>query len=119
MLYKEVSAHYINNMDQNAFEQTLRLIDTAGLAVAESNYSEQSFGSWYISIHSSPGLRIVWDGRDGWLYVQQKSDQLHPLNSSISIWRDLWFTKESGNQTPKVVVEKLRELQLQIRTPRI
>ena len=100
-------------MSQRLFQRTRDLLTAAGLSVEDAQCSPESFGSWYITVATTPRRRIVWDGKDGWLYVQQQEEELRSSGSSSAgteTWDDLWIARDQADQTPEIAVAKLREL---------
>ena len=91
-------------MDKQAFETTRRLVEAAGLEILDSRYDRQSFGSWFITAQTIPPLRIVWDGRDSYLYVQQESFE---LAHGSPLWNDCWMSKNPADQNPENAAAQL------------
>lgn len=87
-------------MQESAFESIRELLLERGLVVSESRYDQRSFGSWYIYIATTPRLGLVWDGRDGWLYVRREGH---------GHWDDLWVGREARDHTPDAAVTALIE----------
>lgn len=94
-------------MDEAAFQSTCDLLSTNGFQVVEARYDGHSFGSWFVSVQTSPQCRIVWDGKDGWLYVDRVTEKTH---GGSPVWESLWIASEPHDQTPMACVSKLSEL---------
>jgi hypothetical protein len=88
-------------MDEGDFRAIQVLLRENGLALGLARYHPEAFGSWYVEVVAAPPLRIVWDGRDGWLLVQVKTSEV--FNGS-DVWRDIWIEKECSQQTPERAV---------------
>ena len=91
-------------MDERDFHAIQALLRENGLALGLARYHPEAFGAWYVEVVVAPPLRIVWDGRDGWLLVQVKTSEV--LNGS-DVWRDIWIEKERSQQTPERAVAKV------------
>ena len=85
-------------MHEAAFRSVEALLLERRLVVDESRYDQRSFGSWYVYVATSPRLGLIWDGRDGWLYLRREND---------GQWDDLWVGREAHEQTPTVAVDTL------------
>ncbi len=94
-------------MDQVVFEMTQQLLQQAGFVIDEARFDREDFGSWFVCVHSNPRLRVVWDGKDGWLCVQRETSQIF---SGLRVWDDLWVGRERCEQTPEIAVNKVIEL---------
>ena len=53
--------------------------------VREASYSDRSFGSWYVTVDSRPPRRIVWDGKECWLLVEQETADLF---NGLRLWKE-------------------------------
>ena len=92
-------------MNKSEFEATLRLLTSAGFE-STHEYNRKVFGSWYIEVASTPLLRVVWDGKDGWLILQERTDETF---NDQPVWKDMNVIKHSAEQTPEhalALVEK-------------
>ena len=87
-------------MSKNEFDDTCEQLVTARYGIVESNYNDSAFGSWYIIIDTIPNRRIVWEGRDNMLIVEEKAEEL--FNGS-PIWKTT-FT------SPRLQHEKIPDL---------
>jgi hypothetical protein len=94
-------------MNVDAFESAEHLLTRAGFAVTEAHYHAQDFGSWDVVAEATLRVRIVWDGRDGWLIVQRQSDE---SPNSPPEWTDVWIERDRARQTLANAILKLREL---------
>jgi hypothetical protein len=94
-------------MDQNAFEITRQLLQEAGFVIDETDFDCEDFGSWFVCVRSNPRFRIVWDGRDGLLLVQRETSK---NRSGLRVWEDTWAGRCTGNQSPKIAVDKVKKL---------
>jgi hypothetical protein len=59
-------------VNKDSFRRAVDLLRELGYTVAEHKYMRRSFGSWHVTIDATPQLRIVWDGKEGWLRVDRK-----------------------------------------------
>jgi hypothetical protein len=95
-------------MDRSDFDLTQRLLMDRGLVIEEATYKCEVFGSWWVTVRSNPPFRILWDGRDGWLYVQRRSE--HQDNPwGLTDWDDMWIEREQDGQTPQAAIERLED----------
>ncbi|MGA9753049.1 MAG: hypothetical protein WBS54_14800 [Acidobacteriota bacterium] len=93
-------------MDRAAFDATCQLLTGAGVEIEEARYDEQVFGSWFVSVRIKPGLRMVWEGRDHWLFVQRRGSRLF---RGEPVWEDLWVATMAAEQTLADAVARLTE----------
>ena len=77
-------------MDRSAFNRMSSLLQTREAVISEARYDARAFGSWFIVVDTRPPLRVVWDGKDGWLYVQRRADEIHTGNQ---VWENLRILK--------------------------
>jgi hypothetical protein len=68
-----------------------------GFREVESRHDEAAFGSWLIVVDDPP-VRVVWDGKEHWLVVQQQTGDE---------WADMWLAREEADQTSNAVAEQL------------
>jgi len=88
------------------FGDLRRLLTDAGSVVADSSYSPESFGSWWILLRGQTSHRLVWDGKDQWLILQR---QAGPSDLGESMWEDLWVKKDARQSTNEDLVQLIRE----------
>lgn len=93
-------------MNKQEYFKTRALLEGI-VKVCEAQYDAGAFGSWYLTVATKPRLRIVWDGKDGWLTVQQETDDVF---AGMNVWIDLWIAKDRSNQTPERAVDELNKL---------
>jgi hypothetical protein len=76
-----------------------------GFEIRETR-SAQAFGSWYIRAtwHGRP-VRVVWDGRDGALVIEEPS-----LSGRPDDWGDRWVAGDGYSSKPGDLKEGLRSL---------
>ena len=92
-------------MDHVAFETTKQLLNQSGFIIDEARFDHESFGSWFIYVGSNPRLRIVWDGKDGWLIIQRETSKIF---NGLRIWEDLWVGRELCEQNPEIAADKVK-----------
>jgi hypothetical protein len=69
------------------FEASCELLRELDITIEEARSTPESFGSWFIRATAKGKLiRIVWDGRDGALIIQEPSPRGAP-----SDWGDRWI----------------------------
>jgi len=78
-------------MNHNAFDQTKSKIKKEHGKIKEAKFHESSFGSWYITIEAKPDCRLVYDGKENWLLVEQKTDKIF---NGIPVWSEVWIAHE-------------------------
>lgn len=94
-------------MTEEDFEQTCQLLRRKGFELGKSSYHRESFGSWYISVIQQPTMRIVWDGKDGWVIIQHETgEQLQGL----MVWKDMWVGRKRHEQTVDFIVSMIQGL---------
>ncbi len=95
-------------MDRSKFQATLKATEAHGFQANESHFAGGAFGSWHVIIATSPCLRILWDGKDRWLHIQQETTRTF---AGTVIWEDLAIAREAFEQTPEWAVAKLGEIE--------
>jgi hypothetical protein len=91
-------------MNESDLKTIRDLVEAAGLRVSDSRYEFHAFGSWYLTVATSPPRRITWDGKDGWLYIQQETEEI--VHGSHT-WTDVWIGKKEIDHTPERAVSEL------------
>jgi hypothetical protein len=91
-------------MNRSDFIEVQSDLSRAGLQVEDARYDRRAFGSWYVTIAMAPRMRIVWDGRDRWLYVQRETERMF---AGMSVWNDLWIARDAARQTSEQAVAAL------------
>ena len=86
------------------FERTVEHLRAAGVSLGESR--QGPFGSWLISLAVAPALRIVYDGRDGALYVE--AEVPNPITRSS--WTHVWTAASQDACDPARVVREVQSL---------
>ena len=94
-------------MDANIFESAKLLLSEEGFQVTQARYHAREFGSWYIVANATPPVRILWDGKDGWLVVQTQSDE--SLKSPPE-WVDAWIERDRERQTLANLIRRIHDL---------
>jgi hypothetical protein len=92
-------------MNQSDFQRLQQLLSVNGFPILEANYSRDSFGSWHVTLSTTPRRRVIWDGKDGWLILQEKTEERF---GDDFVWRDLWIERTPADQTCEPAVEALR-----------
>jgi hypothetical protein len=87
------------------FELTCELLHGHGFTVADSAYDPACFGSWWVSVVHTPPLRIVWDGKDGWVSVQRATGERFQGRPA---WEDMWVGRARETQAVELVVSKVQ-----------
>jgi hypothetical protein len=91
-------------VNKTMFDKALSLVRAANFAVIASEYSVNSFGSWYVTVDTQPKRRLVWDGKEGWYVVEEQQ----PNESSITKeWKDLWMERSPRAESLAIGVRKL------------
>ncbi len=91
-------------MDQ---DEVLELLRKEGLAVRDSTFHAEAFGSWWIELATEPSLRLVWDGKEGWAIVQTFSE----VPSRKNRWDDRWIGRDRHQAPAEIVRRALEQLQ--------
>ena len=94
-------------MTKEDFELTRELLRGHGFTVEGAACDPAHFGSWWVSVAHKPPLRIVWDGKDGWVVVQRETGERF---QGRPVWEDVWIGRDRETQTVALVVSKVQEL---------
>lgn len=102
------------------FERTRALLKERGFTEDELDpYTGQSFGSWYVTVVHQPRLRIIWDGKDGWMIIQRETNRPYHWDPLRKEWDVLWVAKrpEEDAAAEEVVnaLESLRDFASDVR----
>jgi hypothetical protein len=95
-------------VDRPELEKTEQLLAEAGLSTSSQGVDGSAFGSWWVVVNVDPPMRIVWDGKDGWLIVQRQTTELF---TDQPVWKDIWVGRDVADRRPEravaVVVEEM------------
>src|SRR6266511_2864645 len=59
------------------FQKTRALLVDRGFAEDDVQaYTGEAFGSWLVTLRTSPRLRIIWDGKDEWAIIAAELSSL-------------------------------------------
>jgi len=84
-------------MSEPDFDASCGLMRDLGFVLQDSKSTPEAFGSWYIcAAVNGKSLRLVWDGRDGALIIQEPS-----LSGLDGDWSDRWIAGQRYSQKPK------------------
>lgn len=95
-------------MNENDFKTASLLLAQEIAPITQAKYEEKIFGSWYVELATQPPLRLIWDGRDGWLRIERHTDKKF---NDLDVWDEIWVDeKPKDNQTAiqKALVEMKR-----------
>jgi hypothetical protein len=83
------------------FRRARKLLAKAGYRILNSDYDYWTFGNWFIDVQADdmPLQRVLWDGRDKWLYVQ--------FFGSRDLWWDMVVIKERRCQSAEEVMRQI------------
>lgn len=95
---------YVTEMSIDAFGQAVKAVKDAGLVIKEQVYQEKAFGSWYVVIATTPSLRLVWDGKEGWYVVEEETGEKF---NGFQQWKELWIEQDPNPQSIQIGVNKL------------
>jgi len=87
-------------MTEDDFHVLQHLLKSHDLIVTNAHYDRSTFGSWEVQVTTSPPLRVLWDGKERWLILQQESEQVF---AGARVWKDLWIA-EAKSQTPEAAI---------------
>lgn len=93
-------------MNHEAFEETKKQILASGVSVADARYLPATFGSWHIAIQTDPRSRIVWDGKDKWLVVEEETTEMF---NGLRVWKERWLVRNPNVEDMKTGIRKLPE----------
>lgn len=88
------------------FRETQRLLTERAIVIAKARYDRECFGSWEVCVAATPQLRVLFDGKDGWLFVQRLIQG--PPHGQV--WEEIWTERQPSNGTPAQAVDKLAQL---------
>lgn len=77
-------------MSSKEYDDAMKQLLGAGYNIVKSEYNDSAFGSWFITVNTTPSRRITWEGREKILRVEEETEEL--LNGS-PIWKTLVTTK--------------------------
>jgi hypothetical protein len=60
--------------NRNDFIRLQQRLQDAGLAIDEAEYWQTLFGSWHVTVKTNPRRRVMWDGKEGWLLLQEETE---------------------------------------------
>jgi hypothetical protein len=89
------------------FLLTCELLEKQSQRIVDARYEPEAFNSWCVIVGGTPRLSIVWNGKDGWLEIQQETERIY---GGQKMWDTVWVAKEARKRTdiPELAVEKLR-----------
>ena len=91
-------------MDQAEYHRATQLLVERGVSLQSHEYNERSFGSWCLVASTQPPRRIVWDGKEQWLVVEEETAEQF---NGLPVWRELWLKR---NANPKNIEQALSVL---------
>ena len=74
-------------MNQAEYHRATQLLSARGVSVQDQEYSERRFGSWYFVASTQPPRRLVWDGKERRLLVEEQTAEQF---NGLPVWRELW-----------------------------
>lgn len=86
------------------FEAVKDLLSQQGQVIDKARYESRSFGSWTVQVSARPPLRLVWDGKEQWLMVQQETDE---VRAGVRVWKTLWSAESQSKRNPEDAVAAL------------
>jgi hypothetical protein len=94
-------------MTEADFDTMAADLAECGYLVSDSRYDGAAFGSWWIVVESGVArFRVIWDGRDRWLLLQQERAHNSPSDPE---WLDVWVERLVEGQTSAGVLAQLAE----------
>jgi hypothetical protein len=93
-------------MNETDFQQMQILLKQQGRIVNGAEYSPEFFGSWWLSVATTPQLRVIWDGKEGMVVIQEKTDEMY---GNSPIWKTLWTSRDPKDQVLSCVLAKFQE----------
>ena len=73
------------------FEDTRNQLVAAGFNIIKQEYNDSDFGSWHITLNTIPNRRIIWEGIDCVLRVEEETNEF--FNESL-VWKTILITKK-------------------------
>jgi hypothetical protein len=91
-------------MNHAEYQRATQLLVERGIHVQSLEYSERSFGSWYLVASTQPPRRLVWDGKEKWLVVEEETEERF---NGLPVWRELWLERNTKPQSIELAVTVL------------
>ncbi|MFI5042955.1 MAG: hypothetical protein ACHQNA_14110 [Acidimicrobiales bacterium] len=93
--------------NRDAFEAIVARLTAHGLEVGHASFTPEVFGSWRVEVSGRRSLRVVWDGRDEWLIIQQEAAA---RLDETPTWDDVWIARNPEDQSAERAVQKVLEI---------
>jgi len=91
-------------MNREAFELVKSKVIAEHITIKDAAYHQSSFGSWYITIKTDPDFRLVYDGKENWLLVEQETEEIF---NGMSIWSEVWIARDPTDMDLLTGIAKL------------
>jgi|GEM_PF-5466092 hypothetical protein len=91
-------------MNKETFDHVFKEVTNANYPIEISDYNEQAFGSWHITLNTSPRRRLVWDGKEHWLVVEE---EISKTFSGLNKWKDIWIDRHPRNDSVQIGIKLL------------
>jgi hypothetical protein len=82
--------------------------EAARFAVLKFAWDGQAFGTWFVVLKKRRVFRVLWDGRNGWLFVQLDPNA-HGTRTSEK-WQDQWVARSSNEQTVEKAIAEMERI---------
>ena len=80
------------SMSCTDYHRVVEHLDSLGVGISMQEYSEQTFGSWFVVTSTSPARRLVWEGKERWYVVEEETTQHF---NGLPVWHELWISRGS------------------------
>ena len=92
-------------MNKETFDHVFKVVTNANYPVEINEYDEKAFGSWYITLKTAPKRRLVWDGKEQWLLVEEQTSETF---NGMNKWKVIWVDRHPGKDSVQIGIKLLR-----------
>ena len=89
-------------VDARNYEAVRSKLLELGYREQAARYDQSVFGSWFVEIEQNPPLRVIWEGKDGWLILQREA--------AVGRWEDVWLAKSETERTLEALIRAVASL---------
>jgi len=94
-------------MNKKAFEVTKAKLIAGRAIIKDDRYHKEAFGSWYIIIEATPDIRLVYDGKENWIIIEQKTARVF---NGLPVWSEIWIARNPAEADLDSATQKLTEM---------
>jgi len=86
------------------YDVALEMLSKHSIAVIECRYDAMFAGCWFITVLAVPELRLVWDGRENWATIEERTSRVF---QGMPVWQERWIQRSPNATTLDDAIEKL------------